>query len=289
MSAGTQATAPATPPAARGRRAGFGTALRVELRKTLSTRMWWILLLVMAAYVAVIAAFLAVAFSAGSSAGVPNGGQPSLDDPSTRLVLYTLAMPLAYVFPVLAGTLSITTEYRYETLTYTFLAEPRRLVVLVAKLVVGTLIGVVFGVVAMAANVAAVAPVLAATGHDAGLTGDVWEAVARCVLGMGLWAALGVGVGVVLRNQVAAMVVVIAFSQLVEPLVRFGLAAWEGTRPVSKFLPGAAGDAIAGASIYTVGAPSDLLSWWQGGLVLATYAAVLWALGSIATARHDVS
>jgi hypothetical protein len=251
--------------------------------------MWWILLLVMAAYVAVIAAFLAVAFSAGSNAGVPAGAQPSLDDPSVRLMMYTLAMPLAYVFPVLAGTLSITTEYRYETLTYTFLAEPRRAVVLVAKLVVGTGMGIVFGVVALAANAAAVAPVLAGTGHAVGLTGDVWGAIARCVLGMGLWAALGVGVGVVLRNQVAAMVVVIAFSQLVEPLLRFGLAAWEGTRAVAKFLPGAAGDAIAGASIYTVGAPSDLLSWWHGGLVLALYAAALWGLGSVTTMRRDVA
>jgi hypothetical protein len=279
----------ASPGTGTARRAGLGSALRVEVRKTLSTRMWWILLLVMAAYVAVIAAFLAVAFSAGSSAGVPNGGQPSLDDPSTRLLLYTLAMPLAYVFPVLAGTLSITTEYRYKTLTYTFLAEPRRAVVLVAKLVVGTLMGLLFGVVAMAANAVAVAPVLAGTGHDVGLGGDVWEAMARCVVGMGLWAALGVGVGVVLRNQVAAMVVVIAFSQLVEPLLRFGLAAWEGTRPVSKFMPGAAGDAIAGASIYTTGTPTELLSWWQGGLVLAAYAAVLWVAGSLATVRRDVA
>lgn len=266
----------------------LATALRVELRKTLTTRMWWILLVVMAVYVAVIAAFLTVALSQapGATGGPPAG---ALDDATQRLVLYTLVMPLAYVFPVLVGVLSITTEYRYKTLTPTFLAEPRRSLVMVAKLLVATVVGLLFGLVGTAAGAGAVAGVRVASGDPAGLDAEILQALAQVVLGMGLWAAVGVGVGALVRNQVAAVVVIIAFSQLVEPIARVALSAWDATRSVSQYLPGAAGDAIAGASLYTLGSPVELLRWWQGVLVLLGYAVVLFALGSRLTVRRDIA
>lgn len=267
---------------------GLGTAVRVELRKTATTRMWWILLVVMAVYVAAIAAFLTLAFSVEPPAGAMAPPAP-LDDPATRLTLYTLVMPLAYVFPVLVGTLAVTTEYRYQTLTTTFLAQPRRSTVLAAKLVVATALGLLFGVVGVFACVLGVAPVLAATGNDVGLDEQVARSLATTVLGLALWAAIGVGVGAVLRNQVAAIVVVVAFSQLVEPMLRLGLGAWERTRDAARYLPGAAGDAMAGASVLTLGSEADLLVWWQGGLVLTAYAAVLLAVGAAATVRRDVA
>lgn len=265
---------------------GFATAVRVEVRKTLTTRMWWVLLVVMALYVAVIGAFISLSFTSGQAM---TGGTPPLDDETLRQVLYTLAMPLAYVFPVLVGTLSITTEYRHQTLTPTFLAEPRRWTVMAAKLVVATALGLLFGLVGVTAGALGVAPVLEAAGPGAGLDGEVLQALGQIVLGMGLWAALGVGVGALVRNQVAAIVVIIAFSQLVEPLARIGLAAWDATRSVSQYLPGAAGDAMAGASLYSVGSPVQLLEWWQGGLVLAAYAVVLFGVGALLTVRRDVA
>ena len=267
----------------------FGTAVRVELRKTLTTRMWWVLMLVMAAYVAVIAAFLAVAFTQEAMGAMGGPAAGTLDDAMQRLLLYTLVMPLAYVFPVLVGTLSITTEYRYETLTPTFLAEPRRGLVMVTKLVVATAAGLVFGLVGSASGAAAVAAVRVASGDPAGLDGEVLRALAQVVLGMGLWAAIGVGVGALVRNQVAAVVVIIAFSQLVEPIARVALSAWEATRSISQYLPGAAGDALAGASLYTLGSPVELLEWWQGALVLLAYAVVLFAVGSRLTVRRDIA
>ncbi|HEY3263202.1 MAG TPA: hypothetical protein VGJ95_23510 [Pseudonocardiaceae bacterium] len=264
-------------------------ALRAELRKTSTTRMWWILLLVMLGYVAVIAAFLAISFAAIPEQ-VRTPLSPSLDNRATLLAIYSLGLPIGYVFPVVLGVLAVTTEYRYQTITSTFLAEPRRGLVLAAKLAVALGLGLGFGVLALAASVGGAAPVVAATGHDA-LLGDagIWRALAQAVLGMVLWAGIGVGVGAVLRNQVAAIVVILAFSQLVEPLARIGLSAWSATREVAQYLPGAAADALAGASLYTVGSPVRLLPWWQGALVLAGYAAVLFVLGALSTLRRDIA
>lgn len=264
------------------------TALRVELRKTWTTRMWWILLLVMVGYVGIVAAFIVFSFNAAAAS--PMGPQPSLDDQHTLLASYTLGLPLGYVFPVVLGVLAVTSEYRYQTLTPTFLGEPRRGIVLAAKLVVGLGIGLAFGIVGLASSLAGAAPVVALTDHATQL-GDplIWRSLGQAVLGMGLWAAVGVGLGAVLRNQVAAIVVIIAFSQLVEPLARIGLSAWDATQDVAQYLPGAAADAMAGASLYNLAGNAPLLQWWQGGLVLAGYAAILCVAGAWTSLRRDVT
>jgi ABC-2 type transport system permease protein len=265
------------------------TALRVEARKTRTTRMWWILLLVMVGYVALIAAFLAISFAAFPEQ-TRTATSPSLDDPTTVRAIYSLGLPIGYVFPVVLGVLAVTTEYRYQTITSTFLAQPRRGAVLTAKLLVALVLGLCFGVLALGASVAGAAPVIAGTGHPA-LLGDagIWRSQGQAVLAMALWAGIGVGLGAVLRNQVAAIVAILAFSQLVEPLARIGLSAWSATRGIAQYLPGAAADAMAGVSLYTIGSPVRLLQWWQGGLVLAAYAGVLCAIGAWTTLRRDIA
>jgi hypothetical protein len=237
----------------------FGTALRVEWLKIITTRMWWILLLVMVGYIGVIAVFIAFAFT--SAQQDVTGTAPSVDDRTTLLAAYTLGLPLGYVFPVVLGVLAMTAEYRYQTLTPTFLGEPKRGLVLTAKLLVNVLLGLFAGVLALGASLVAAAPVIALTGH-ATMLGDPL-----------IWRSL----------------VIIAFSQLVEPLARFGLNAWSATRDVAQFLPGAAADAMAGASLYNINSTVQMLRWWQGGLVLAAYAALFCLLGARTTLRRDVT
>jgi ABC-2 type transport system permease protein len=264
------------------------TALRVEWLKVRTTRLWWILLLVMVGYVGFTAAFISFAFGAlPEEAAIPG---VSLDDRDTVLAIYTLGLPLGYVFPVVLGVLAITTEYRYQTLTPTFLGEPRRGLVLNAKLLVSFVLGLAAGVLALGTSLMAAAPIVALTGHAAMLDDPlIWRSLAQACLGMALWAAIGVGLGALLRNQIAAVVVIIAFSQLVEPIVRIGLNAWSATRDIAQFLPGAAADAMAGASLYNVGSAPQLLQWWQGGLVLAAYAALFCLLGGRFTLSRDVT
>lgn len=265
------------------------TALRVEWLKIRTTRMWWILLLIMIGYVGSIAAFITFSFDA-IPAGAAAQGAPSLEDPATILALYTLGLPLGYVFPVVIGVLVVTTEYRHQTLTPTFLAEPRRGRVLTAKLIIGLVLGLLFGVCGLAAGVAGSAPVLSLTGHGSQFgTADVWASLVQACLGMSLWAGIGVGLGALLRNQIAAIVAIIAFSQLVEPMLRLGLNAWSVTQDVAQYLPGAAADAMAEASLYNLGSPLQLLDWWQGGLVMVAYAAVFCVLGGVVTLQRDVT
>jgi hypothetical protein len=270
----------------------FWPAVRAETAKITTTRMWWVLALVLFLYVLAMAGGLAALFGAGSNGSLP-GATTMSPVPSDGLapLIYSFASSIGYVFPVLLGALAVTGEVRHQTLTPTFLATPRRGVVLGAKLLVLLGFGAVFGLVGLAASVGAGAGVLAAFGLDTELgSSDTWAMFARLVLAMALWAAVGIGLGSVVTNQVAVIVIVVAFTQFVEPVLRSVGALADWLADIVQFLPGAASDTLVGTSIFgLVSDGSDGLEWWAGALILAGIVAVLTAIGSLTTWRRDVT
>jgi hypothetical protein len=189
----------------------------------------------------------------------------------------------------------VTNEFRHATLTPTFLATPRRGVALGGKIVAGVVMGAIYALVAIVAAVGPGAGLLAAFGIDTQLDSvDTWAMIGRMAIAFVLWVLVGIGVGTVIRNQVAAVVGVIAFTQFVEPILRTVAAFIDGVGDAARYLPGAASDALVGASIYssftgTGTASTDTLEWWVGGLVLLAYAAVFLVLGALTSWRRDVS
>lgn len=265
-------------------------AIRSEFVKVLSLRMWWVLGLILFGYVAFIAAILAAAFGGD----LPGSTAPPLPPETLPPVTYSVATAVGYVIPLILGTLSSTGEVRYQTLTPTFLAQPRRGVVLGAKLLVNGVVGALLGVVAVIGSVGAGAAVLHLTGVDPALDStDTWALVGRMIVAMALWALVGVGLGALIPNQIAAIIVVLAFTQFLEPILRLVAGFVEWLAPVGRFLPGAASDALVGASIFSsipgMGSAMEPLLWWQGGLVLLGYAALVTVLGWLTTWRRDIT
>ncbi len=119
---------------ARSRR--MTAALRTELRKILTTRAWWINALAALGYMVLMGVILAAAFVFGNRQAESGAvtGQPTLEPLDLALSVYTLAVSLGYIFPALLGAFVVTTEFRHRTITPTLLAEPRRGLVLAAKL-----------------------------------------------------------------------------------------------------------------------------------------------------------
>jgi ABC-type transport system involved in multi-copper enzyme maturation permease subunit len=265
-----------------------------EVLKVTTTRLWWVIALVLLGYVGFTAALLAGLLGGFSDQLGGSSGAPQIPPGTLPPIVYSVATAIGYVFPVLLGALATTGEFRHQTITPTFLATPRRWTVLIAKLIVGLLVGALLGVIALVASMGLGAPILAAVGIDPVLDDpDTWALAARVVLAMAIWAALGVGLGVLVPNQVAVIVIVLAFTQFVEPILRFGASVWEWTADLGRFLPGAASDALVGSSFFTTlgGAATtvDPLLWWQGGLVLAATAAVIVLAGALTTWRRDVT
>ncbi|MGP3533832.1 ABC transporter permease [Microbacterium sp. RD1] len=268
-------------------------ASRSELTKQFTTSIWWILGLVLLLYIGATATgfgFLLAAVATGAL-GADTG--PAVPADALPPVIYSIATSFGYVFPLLIGTLMVTSEFRHKTLTPTFLATPRRGVVLGAKSAAGVVMGLIFGVLGLAATVVPGAIVLSASNLSTGFdSSDTWALVGRMLGAFVLWTLIGIGVGSVVRNQVVAVVVVLAFTQFVEPIARLAGGFVEGLRPVVNVLPGAASDALVGASAFSISTPTssgDPLEWWAGGLVLLAYAVVFLVLGLFTSWRRDVN
>ena len=269
-------------------------SFRAEFLKIVTLKMWWVLLLVLSGYVGFTAGLLAAVFGGLGDQLGQAGNAPAIPEALLPPVIFSVASSVGYVFPLLFGTLSTTGEFRHQTLTPTFLATPHRGVVLLAKLKVSALFGALYGVVGLLTTVGIGTSILAATGHATGLAeSDTWALFARTVLAMALWAIIGVGVGAMIPNQVAAIVVVLAFTQFVEPILRAVSAFADWAAQIGRFLPGAASDALVGSSVFTAmgGATGATLTleWWQGGLVLLALAVATTGIGFYGSWRRDVT
>ncbi|MEV7873006.1 ABC transporter permease [Microbacterium sp. NPDC089188] len=266
-------------------------ATRSEYTKQFTTAGWWVLGIVLMVYVAFTAGLLAFVFGGVASGRLSGGTGPAMSADGVPALVYSTASAVGYVFPLLIGTLMVTTEFRHKTLTPTFLSTPRRGVVLGGKFVVGILVGLLYGILGSLAAIAAGAGVLSIFGIDAELaSSDTWVLVGRMLLAFALWAVVGIGVGTVVRNQVAAIVIVLAVTLFVEPIIRTLGGVVDGFGEVVKWFPSAASDALVGQTIFgamgTAGA--DALEWWMGGLVLLGYAVVLLVIGLFTTWRRDI-
>ncbi|MFF3601724.1 hypothetical protein [Kitasatospora indigofera] len=274
----------------------FLNALSAEFAKLFTTRLWWILALTLFLYVGAMAGGLGALFgwaASNADAGASAGVSPLPEGLNLHAVIYSMATTIGYVFPVLLGAFAVTGEFRHQTLTPTFLATPRRGVVLSAKVLAMLLVGAGLGVVAWAATVGLGAAALGAFDLETGLGAeDSWTMIARGVLAMALWAAVGVGLGTLVPSQVAALIIVIAFTQFVEPTLRLAASFNEVTANIARFLPGAASDALVGASFYSVAMPggsTEALLWWQGGIILLAIAVAATIGGYFTSWRRDVT
>ncbi|MFC4224139.1 ABC transporter permease [Lysinibacter cavernae] len=265
-------------------------AVASEFRKISSTRLWWILALALFLYVAAMAGGLGALLGA-TDAGLigedvaNTGGMPL--DPT---LIYTFASSIGFVFPVIFGAIMVTQEFRHKTVNPTFLATPKRGVSLTAKVITMFVWGGILGLIGTIGSVGVGAAVLGGFGADT-LLGDseTWAIIGRMILALALWGAIGTGLGALIPSQIASIAVVIAFTQFVEPLLRFAATLADWTAEVGNFLPGAASDALVGASFYSVIAPGTGLEWWQGALVLAAIAAATTIGGYFVSWRRDIT
>jgi hypothetical protein len=204
----------------------------------------------------------------------------NLDSSTDQLMVLGLGELLGTLFAALLGAMSITAEVRHGTIRPTFLVTPSRGRVIAAKVWVSALTGAGFGLVAGAVAAGVGTAALRSRGIDVRLdAGDYALLLAGGTAAAALWAAIGVGVGAVVRNQVPALVGLCAWLLFVEGLL---VGDVTDVADVGKFAPGAAGAAISGLE------PDRLLAPAFGLVLLALYAAAAALAGALATSRRDV-
>jgi ABC-2 type transport system permease protein len=192
---------------------------------------------------------------------------------------------LAALFAAFLGAMSFTAELQSGTIRPTFLATPLRSRVLAAKLVTSMLAGAAYGLAAVALTIGLGSAALSARGLPVRLdSGDYTQLFLGGVAAAALWAPLGLGLGALVRNQVAALVGLCAWLLFVENLLL------QQIPDVVRYFPGAAAGALSGSTI-TGEVPTNpaLLSPLIGALLLIAYAATATIAGMLATERRDVA
>ena len=159
-----------------------------------------------------------------------------------------------------------------------------------AKVVALLVIGAFYGLLSLAGAVSAGTLVLQSKGHHPFADPSIWRTLALSLLVLGLWALIGLGAGILIPNQVAALLIAVGVAWIVEPILSIVLALTDWGRDVAPYLPSRASAAMLDTTSGGInGEVLQQLSWWAGALVLAAYAAFMAGIGTIRTIRADIS
>ncbi len=238
-----------------------------EFRKLATTRSIYAML-----------AGLIVIVGLGVVATTTDGEPGSLLVPLEHQVFLNVSLTIAPLFGLLLGLRSFTDEFRYGSIVPTLLANPVRRRVLGAKLIATAGGGVALSLAAVVISFAVGVPILVLKGIDVTWsTGELATTVALLVAATVLWTSIGVGLGLAVKHQVAAIA-----GTLVWLLAAEGILS--GVIPnVAMYFPGAAGFAVVGIN------STELLTPAFGALLLGAYALVAVTTGAVLMQRRDIA
>jgi ABC-2 type transport system permease protein len=242
--------------------------IRSELRKITTVRSPWLLL-----------AGGPLIVVAGITGLVESGG--NVHDPAVQRAALA-HVGLAAILTLIFGILAVAGEYRHGTITDFFLSFPGRGRVVWAKLTLYALVGAAAGLVSGLVAVAVTAAWWQARGSTFPLSaGGAWRTVAGGVAVNAAFAAIGVGLGALVRNVIGAVAAALVWIALIEgiagQLLGSGLARW---------LPFSASEALGRTSML---GSARLLPQWGGALVLIGYTAAFATVATVTTLKRDVT
>jgi ABC-type transport system involved in multi-copper enzyme maturation permease subunit len=315
------ATQPAKPP---GRRTRLVTA---ELRKIFTTNTWWLFgtFVLIASGLALLLNVVTANHDLDTAQQVrlhppdftamPAGQRPTAsqqvelmaawqqasDVPAVLVKgaanVYTSGQYLGLALVLLVGVLMVTNEFAYQTATATFLGTPRRTRVIGAKFAAAAILGAGYWAISTAFDVGAGALDFGVNGYGFPFNDPViLRAVGMNLLGFVLWAVLGVGFGVLIRNQIGAAMTAVALYVLNLPaaVVVFGflrqvLFKTDAIYNYIVLMPGVASLVMVSPDAQTYGNGTTPLQWWAGGLVLIAYTVAMGIIGTTILRRRDIT
>lgn len=264
-------------------------AVKAEFRKFFTTRMWWGMAIAAVVSGAAFALLFGLVFTSGDAAAT---GGVQLTDAELARQVFTGGISVGYLLTLAIGVMAIGSEYRHKTITSTFLAVPKRLTVMGAKVISLLAIGAFYGALSLLGSVATGTVLLVAKGYAPFADPSIWRTLALALLVLGLWSLIGLGAGILIPNQVAALLISIGVAWIVEPILGLVLSIPDWGKDIAPYLPTQATTAMldTGAAAQAGnGSSTTVLAWWAGALVLAGYAALMAGIGSWLTVRRDIT
>lgn len=182
-----------------------------ELRKAVTGRTWWILMLA-GTFLCLLSTF---GFASEGHKAVAAGG--SAADVTNDIARAWMMM---FLFASLSGAILVTREYGTGTVARSVLLAGSRGRLLVAKTAVATAAGAAFGLLAAGLGALACAFAGAPYGDSAAFTRETWLILAGVFACSVLAAPWGALLGWIVRNQVSAVALLITLTLVVDPGVQ---------------------------------------------------------------------
>lgn len=209
-----------------------------------------------------------------------------LTEPTRDSVLVDVfASDTSSFFILVLAVIGISGEWRHRTITSSLLAAPDRLRFLGAKTIAFAAAGLVLSVLTALTVTAVGALVLSIRDLPLPAVSELLGQAGRNAVLAAVLGAFGVGIGALLRNQIAAVVSLLTLSFVIEPLV-LALAPHVG-----RFGPlGALSVAAAGLPGEAAGIPDDvdLLGVLPALALLLVWVGAAFALAIVLLQRRDL-
>ena len=198
----------------------------------------------------------------------------------TAAELFIYPLPLVAMLAAVVGILMFTGEAQHGTLAVTLTAQPARWVIVTAKTITATVVGLTLGATGMIAGFGGAALGGVTIGSGSALTSRALWALLYIVLA----ALIGLGVGMIARHTAGAITGLLLWSFVIESL--FAPAFPEAAR---HFLPFSAGYRLldAGPNFEPPVVIVNQLDRPQYALIFGGYALVSLAIGTLLLSRRD--
>ena len=273
--------------------------LNAELFKLRTTAIWWIMGIILIPLYAASIGFNWLSSYALTSGQADAGGgganaQAQVDAVSQPINIatnmYTTGQYMGVLIVLLLTAIIVTSEFFHLTATTTFLVTPRREAVILAKVGAGMIVGLAVWALTTVLNLILVPIIMDALNLPVQLGEPaVWRAIGLNLLAFMLWAVLGVGLGVLIRSQLAATLILAivytigaAVVGLIFNLLTQYVAEWIGKLQV--LVPTTASELMLSGTDLPGNPPR-----WVGAVVLIGYAIVAGVVGTMITKRRDIS
>ena len=184
----------------------------------------------------------------------------------------------AFLFVLSLGVMVMAGEFRHRTADSTFLASPSRLSVVLAKAAVVAGASAVIGILCEVVMLGVSVPLLAHFGAHVSFGTKTLVDIAAVIVMIALVGVLGVGVASLARNQMGALVGVLAWLFVLEPILLQGLS-----RRLYEYVLGGILESVVG------GGGPGYLSRPAGFALLLTYVLALCGAGAASLRKLDIS